>query len=119
MKPNILTIGVYGFDEERFFQALLDAHVDTFCDIRRRRGMRGSLYAFANSANLQRRLNDLGIRYLHIKDLAPDAGLREQQKAAEKLARDLAIVSQDCRDRGGWDGLGGPLRVPFIPHYQM
>ena len=84
MKRNILTIGVYGFDEERFFQALLDAHVDTFCDIRRRRGMRGSLYAFANSANLQRRLNELGIRYLHIKDLAPDAGLREQQKKEDK-----------------------------------
>lgn len=84
MKPNITTIGVYGFDEEHFFQALLDAQVDTFCDIRRRRGMRGSLYAFANSANLQRRLNELGIRYHHIKDLAPDAEIREQQKAEDK-----------------------------------
>jgi hypothetical protein len=31
MKPTIVTIGVYGFDEQSFFQTLLDAKVDTFC----------------------------------------------------------------------------------------
>src|SRR5918912_536554 len=84
MKPKIVTIGVYGFDQERFFQALVDAEVDTFCDIRARRGMRGASYAFVNSASLQKRLGELGIRYIHVKDLAPSEGLREQQKQEDK-----------------------------------
>lgn len=86
MKPKLVTIGVYGFDRERFFQALLDARVDTFCDIRRRRGMRGSTYAFVNSSSLQERLGELGIRYLHFKNLAPSHELRaEQKREDEKL----------------------------------
>ena len=49
MKIKIVTIGVYGFDESGFFDALCQAEVDTFCDIRSRRGLRGATYAFANS----------------------------------------------------------------------
>lgn len=79
MKPKIVTIGVYGFNEADFFQAVQDAGIDTFCDIRMRRSMRGSQYAFANSTYLQQRLYDLGIRYLHIKDLAPTLEIREKQ----------------------------------------
>jgi uncharacterized protein (DUF488 family) len=84
MKPKIVTIGVYGFDKDSFFQALLNAKVDTFCDLRRRRGMRGSTYAFANSASLQRQLSELGIRYVHVKDLAPDQVIRDRQKQEDK-----------------------------------
>jgi uncharacterized protein (DUF488 family) len=84
MKPKIVTIGVYGFDRGSFFQALVNAKIDTFCDIRLRRGMRGSTYAFANSASLQRQLNELGIRYVHIKDLAPNQEIREKQKQEDK-----------------------------------
>ena len=84
MKPTIVTIGVYGLDEQSFFQALLDAKVDTFCDIRQRRGMRGSMYAFANSTYLQNRLGELGIRYLHIKELAPNQDIRERQQEEDK-----------------------------------
>ncbi len=80
MKPRIVTIGVYGFNESGFFQALLDARVDTFCDIRLRRGMRGSEYAFVNSSRLQKKLSELGIRYIHVKDLAPSYAIREKQK---------------------------------------
>ena len=36
MKIKIITIGVYGFDETGFFDALCNAQVDTFCDIRMR-----------------------------------------------------------------------------------
>ena len=54
--PRILTIGVYGYSEEAFFQALQVAGVDAFCDIRSRRGVRGATYAFANSKRLQARL---------------------------------------------------------------
>ncbi len=87
MKPTLITIGVYGFDKDSFFQALLDAHVDTFCDIRLRRGMRGSEYAFVNSTRLQQQLQQLGIRYIHMKELAPSQSIRNQQKVEDKLNR--------------------------------
>lgn len=90
MKPKFITIGVYGTAEEDFFQALRDAGVDTFCDIRQRRGVRGAQYAFANSQRLQKRLAEMGIRYLHRKDLAPTTAIRQRQHqadAANKIAR--------------------------------
>jgi uncharacterized protein (DUF488 family) len=87
MKPRVVTIGVYGFSEERFFGALRQAGVDTFCDIRARRGLRGGLYAFANSARLQKRLGEMGIRYLHLKELAPSAEVREAQDKADKASQ--------------------------------
>ncbi len=84
--PNlkIMTIGAYGFDVTTFFTALQQAHVDTFCDIRKRRAVRGSEYAYANSQRLQNRLAELGIRYLHRLDLAPTDTIRQQQYAADK-----------------------------------
>ncbi len=84
MKVRIVTIGVYGFDEQSFFEALLDAKVDTFCDIRLRRGMRGSTYAFVNSTYLQKRLGESGILYLHLKELAPSQDIREKQQQEDK-----------------------------------
>ena len=51
--PDIYTIGVYGFSESDFFQKLIENNIDTFCDIRRRRAVRGSLYAFVNGKRLQ------------------------------------------------------------------
>ena len=87
MKPKIVTIGVYGFDEAGFFRSLQDAKVDTFCDIRDRRGVRGATYAFANSQRLQARLADLGIGYLHRKDLAPSKAMRAKQAEADKATK--------------------------------
>ena len=87
MKIKIVTIGVYGFDETNFFEALCNAKVDTFCDIRSRRGVRGATYAFANSKRLQAKLAELGIRYIHRKDLAPTQSVREKQAAADKVTR--------------------------------
>lgn len=87
MKPKIITIGVYGFDEDSFFEALCNAKVDTFCDIRSRRGVRGSTYAFANSLRLQARLAELGIRYLYRKDLAPTQAVRNRQAEADKTTK--------------------------------
>ncbi len=85
MLMKIVTIGVYGFDEISFFDALLNAKVDTFCDIRRRRGMRGSTYAFVNSMRLQSRLAELGIHYLHRIDLAPTKVVRDKQARVDTL----------------------------------
>lgn len=87
MQIKIITIGVYGFDEDSFFQALCDAEVDTFCDIRSRRGVRGATYAFANSTRLQARLAELGIRYIYRKDLGPTKAVREKQAAADKATK--------------------------------
>jgi uncharacterized protein (DUF488 family) len=87
MIHELVTIGVYGFTEEAFFAALLGARVDAFCDVRRRRGLRGSEYAFANSRRLQNRLAELGIRYLHVLELAPDAALRQEQAAADRAGK--------------------------------
>ena len=87
---QIITIGVYGFDETSFFAALQNANVDTFYDIRKRRAVRGSEYAFVNSKRLQARLAELGIRYLHRLDLAPTDAIRQQQyavDAAQKVAK--------------------------------
>ena len=84
MNLTIVTIGVFGFTETGFFQALQDAGVDTFCDVRQRRGVRGAEYAFVNSQRLQARLAELGIRYLHRKDLAPTTAVRQRQHAADK-----------------------------------
>ena len=87
MPLEFVTIGVYGWDAERFFAALRAAEVDTFCDIRARRGVRGAEYAFANSARLQDRLAEMGVRYLHRRDLAPSQEVRSQQVAADRAAR--------------------------------
>ena len=86
-KIKIVTIGVYGFDETGFFDALCQAAVDTFCDIRNRRGVRGATYAFVNSKRLQARLAELGIRYIYRKDLGPTQAVRDKQAAADKATK--------------------------------
>jgi uncharacterized protein (DUF488 family) len=85
--PSLVTIGVYGCDEASFFAALQQAGVDTFVDVRARRGVRGAAYAFANSQRLQARLAELGIRYVHRPDLAPSPEVRGQQYAVDKINR--------------------------------
>ncbi len=106
MIEKIVTIGVYGYDAEDFFAALQAAGVDTFCDVRRRRGVRGREYAFANRVRLEAKLAELGIRYVHRRDLAPDDELRRAQNAADaathvgKRARQVlspAFVDGYCR----------------------
>lgn len=79
MGIKIVTIGVYGFSEEYFFSTLQDAGVDVFYDIRWRRGLRGSNYAFANYKRLKDRLDSLGIEYHHRRDLAPTPEIRQVQ----------------------------------------
>ncbi len=82
--PKFATLGAYGFSESAFFTALQRAGVDTFCDIRYRRGVRGAEYAFVNSVRLQKRLTELDIRYLHFRDLAPSPSLRARQSEVDK-----------------------------------
>ena len=82
--PSIVTLGIYDSTEESFFQTLEDADVDTFCDVRRHRGLRGARYKYGNSTRLQERLDDMGIRYVHIKDLAPTKDIRQRQKEVDE-----------------------------------
>jgi uncharacterized protein (DUF488 family) len=83
---KFFTIGVYHSTESEFFQKLADNHIDTFCDIRQRRGVRGAQYAFVNSQRLQNSLSEMGIQYGHILNLAPTKEIRELQKAADAQA---------------------------------
>ena len=83
------TIGVYNSTEQEYFKKLTDNNIDTFCDIRQRRGVRGSQYAFVNSNRLQSRLNELNIKYGHIIDLAPTTDIRELQKEVDNQQGEL------------------------------
>ncbi len=105
MTPRVLTIGVYGFDEESFFNALKEAGVDTFCDIRARRGMRGGQYSFVNSKYLQSKIRELDINYYHLRNLAPSDSLRNLQKKQDKESK----VSKRTRTK---------LSAQFIDTYE-
>lgn len=83
---RIATIGAYGFDGDRFVEALDEADVTMVVDVRQRRGVRGSQYAWANAARLTRRLAEHHIRYSHHHELAPSTELRELQYAADHRA---------------------------------
>lgn len=77
--PRIATIGVYGFAPRRFIEALDGAGVTKLIDVRQRRGVRGSQYAWANSRRLQGLLAEARIGYEHHPELAPDTELRHLQ----------------------------------------
>jgi uncharacterized protein (DUF488 family) len=76
---TIATIGVYGFTAETFLDALRAAGVTQLLDVRQRRGVRGSEYAWANARRLQALLADAGIGYRHLPELAPTTELRQLQ----------------------------------------
>jgi uncharacterized protein (DUF488 family) len=80
---GIATIGVYGWDADEFLGALTGAAVGVVLDLRQRRGVRGSEYAWANSVRLQAALAETGIEYRHLKELAPTTAMREAQYAED------------------------------------
>jgi uncharacterized protein (DUF488 family) len=77
--PTIATVGVYEFDAGSFIRALEAAAVTKIVDIRQRRGVRGTLYAWANARRLQALLADAQIGYEHHPELAPTTELRHLQ----------------------------------------
>jgi uncharacterized protein (DUF488 family) len=99
--PTVVTIGVYGFNQATFLAALDDADVKLLLDVRQRRGVRGSEYAWANSARLQAALADAGIAYSHHKELAPTTELRRLQYAEDERP-----------------GVGKRSRVELAPEYR-
>ena len=81
---DIFTIWVYGSTEQQFFSKLTENGIDIFCDIRQRRGVRGSHYAFVNSKRLQDKLAEMGISYIYLKGLSPTKEIRAAQKESDK-----------------------------------
>ena len=80
---KLATIGVYGFSREDFLAALRAADVRVLLDVRQRRGVRGSEYAWANAKRLQSAVDEAGIGYRHIPELAPTTELRQLQYAED------------------------------------
>ena len=76
---TVATIGVYGFTAQMFLERLREAGVGVLVDVRQRRGVRGSEYAWANSMRLQAALAEADIEYRHRKELAPTSELRRLQ----------------------------------------
>ena len=98
---SVATIGVYGFGVDSFLDALRRAEVGVLLDVRQRRGVRGSEYAWANSARLQAALAEAGIEYRHHKELAPTTELRRlQYREDDRL------------------GVGKRSRVELAPEYR-
>jgi uncharacterized protein (DUF488 family) len=102
--PAVATIGVYGFTAESFIAALEGANVRLVLDVRQRRGVRGSEYAWANSLRLQVALAIAGISYGHHPELAPTTELRQLQY------RDDARLGVGKRSRAE---LAGPYRERY------
>ena len=61
-----------------------EAGITSLVDVRRRRGVRGPLYRFANATALERLVTDQGIRYIAEPRLAPSQEMRALQKDADK-----------------------------------
>lgn len=83
---RLATIGVYDFDLDGFLEALHEAGVGLVLDVRQRRGVRGSEYAWANAKRLEAALWDADIAYAHLPQLAPTTELRQLQYAADDRA---------------------------------
>ena len=101
--PSVVTIGVYEFDLPAFLAALSAANVGLLIDVRQRRGVRGSTYAWANARRLQAALADAGIAYRHERELAPSTELRRLQYAADDRLgvgkRSRAVLDSEYRER--------------------
>jgi uncharacterized protein (DUF488 family) len=103
-EPRVaVTIGVYGFAIDTFLSALDTADVRRILDVRQRRGVRGSEYAWANSLRLQAALAAAGIAYGHHPELAPTTELREVQYREDARVgvgkRSRVELASEYRDR--------------------
>jgi uncharacterized protein (DUF488 family) len=76
---TIATVGVYGSSLDDFLKKLQRHRVAMVLDVRQRRGVRGREYAWANSQRLQAALQQAGIQYRHLPELAPTTELRQLQ----------------------------------------
>ncbi len=103
LRRTVATIGVYGTSLLRFLTALKSANVGLLIDVRQRRGVRGSDYAWANSLRLQAALAASSIAYSHRIELAPTTELRQlQYREDARLGegkRSRSVLSPEYRRR--------------------
>jgi uncharacterized protein (DUF488 family) len=76
---TVATVGVYDSSLDDFLGKLQRHRVALVVDVRQRRGVRGREYAWANSLRLQAALEQAGIQYRHLPELAPTTELRQLQ----------------------------------------
>jgi uncharacterized protein (DUF488 family) len=117
-KRVVATIGVYGWTLDAFLAALRRARVRQVVDVRQRRGVRGSEYAWANAARLEAALAEAGIDYRHRKELAPTTELRElQYREDDRLGvgkRSRAALAPDYVRRYEREILGQVDLAPLV-----
>jgi uncharacterized protein (DUF488 family) len=115
---TVATIGVYGATLDSFLAALRDAKVELLLDVRQRRGVRGSEYAWANAQRLQAAVSDAGIPYEHHKELAPTTELRQlQYREDDRLGvgkRSRAELAPAYADRYTREILGQVELAPLV-----
>ena len=100
---TIATVGVYDSSLDAFIAKLKRHHVALLVDVRQRRGVRGRDYAWANSLRLQAALEQSGIEYRHLPELAPTTELRQLQYREDDLLkvgkRSRVELSEEYRRR--------------------
>ncbi len=120
MVEALHTIGVYGWESEHFFDELLSRQIDLVVDVRARRSVRGSRYAFANHKRLEAELDRVGIAYLHVPALAPDRDLRARQSSADKSAgiakRQRPTLAREFVDSYRLDVIGQAPMKAIVDH---
>jgi uncharacterized protein (DUF488 family) len=103
VRRRVVTIGVYGWDLDRFVDALYAADARLLLDVRQRRGVRRREYAWANAVRLQTALARAGVAYRHHKELAPTTELRHLQYAEDARLgvgkRSRIVLAAEYRDR--------------------
>lgn len=94
---EFFTIGVYNSTEKEFFEKLTKNNIDIFCDIRQRRGVRGAKYSFVNSNRLQQKLDEIGIKYGYVPELAPTSEIRGLQK---EIDLETGVLKRERQELG-------------------
>lgn len=116
--PALATIGVYGFTAASFLEALREHDVRQLLDVRQRRGVRGSDYAWANAKRLQAALSQAGVEYRHHRELAPTTELRQvQYREDARLGvgkRSRAELASEYRERYATEILGSVDLTPLL-----
>ena len=124
---TIATVGVYGFSDGTFLETLRESGVGLLLDVRQRRGVRGSEYAWANARRLQAALAEAGVEYRHHRELAPTTELRQLQYredarlgVGKRSRSDLAPAyreryTREILDRVDLDAFAAALPEGIVP----
>ncbi len=80
---KFFTIGLWDYSETEYFNRLVDNNIEVFCDTRQNTDIKNEIYKFADTEELPYKLQELGIKYIHLSDLAPSKEIRNLQKTAD------------------------------------